>query len=86
MRYIDRSECKNIRERGKDANITEIGALTREAARIAEQNGLGVLKARANAFRIIKASGLGAYEDILHSLEEVDGFLKDLDAHRATKY
>ena len=86
MRYIDRSECKSIRERGKDANITEIGALTREATRIAERNGLGVLKTRANVFRIIKASGLGAYEDILHSLEEVDGFLKHLEAHRATKY
>lgn len=86
MRYIDRSECKSIRERGKDANITEIGALTREAARIAEKNGLGVLKTRTNAFRIIKASGLGAYEDILANLEEVDRFLKHLEAHSATKY
>ena len=56
------------------------------AARIAEANGLGVLRNRQGAYRIIKASGLGAYEDFLTSLAEVDSFFKNLDAHKSTKY
>ena len=42
----------------------------------------GIIKAT----RIIKKSGLGAYADTLSSLGEVDAFLKNLDAHKNTKY
>ena len=38
------------------------------------------------ALQIVKASGLGAYEDFLTSLAEVDSFFKNLDAHKSTKY
>lgn len=86
MRYIDHTGTKSAKEAGKNSNIETLGALTREATRNAERNGLGVLKTRWGAYRIIKASGLGAYEDILSDLAEVDGFLKNLDAHKATKY
>lgn len=86
MRYIDRTGCSSHREKGKDQNIETLGALTRTATRIAEENGLGVLRTHWGAYRIIKKSGLGAYEDVLNSLQEADAFLKDLDAHAATRY
>ena len=69
--------------KGDGSGITEALALTEK---IAEENGLGVLKNRQGAYRIIKASGLGAYEDFLGSLAEVDDFFKNLDAHKATRY
>lgn len=53
---------------------------------IAKENGLGLLKTRQGSFRIIKESGLGAYEDFFANLAEVDDFLKHLDAHKSTKY
>lgn len=31
-------------------------------------------------------SGLGAYEDFLTDLAEMDDFLKHLDEHKSTKY
>lgn len=86
MRYIDHSECTSAFQKGKDSKIQSLGALTREATRIAEANGLGVLKIRTNRYRIIKKSGLGAYADIFWSLAEVDDFLKHLDDHNATRY
>lgn len=86
MRYIDHSECTSAFQKGKDSEIQSLGALTRTATRIAEANGLGVLKTRMHNFRIIKKSGLGAYADILQNLAEVDAFLKNLDKHESTKY
>lgn len=38
------------------------------------------------ATKIAEANGLGAYEDILSTLAEVDAFFKNLDSHKATKY
>lgn len=85
MRFIDKTGCKSGFEKGKDSEIRNLGKLTRTAARIAEENGLGVLKNRQGAYRIIKKSGLGAYEDFLMSLAEVDAFFKNLDEHENTK-
>ena len=86
MRYIDHTNCKSAFERGESREIQSLGKLTRTATKIAEANGLGVLKNRQGAYSIIKASGLGAYEDFMMSLAEVDDFLKHLDAHKSTKY
>jgi len=86
MRYIDMTNTKSAFERGESHDIKTLGSLTRKATRIAESNGLGLLKTRQGAYRIIKASGLGAYEDFLFSLKEVDGFFKNLSAHEGTKY
>lgn len=86
MRYIDHTGCKSAFEAGKSSDIKSMGKLTRTATKIAEANGLGVLKNRQGAYRIIKASGLGAYEDFLFSLAEVDDFLKHLNVHKSTKY
>lgn len=85
MRYIDHTGCKAL-ERGESKKIQSMGSLSRTATKIAEKNGLGVLKTRMGAYRIIKACGLGAYEDVLGSLAEVDTFLKNLDKHAATRY
>ncbi|MBQ6457029.1 MAG: hypothetical protein IJJ31_08000 [Mogibacterium sp.] len=78
MRFIDKTGCKSAFEKGTDKNIRSLGELTKEATRIAEENGLGVLKNRQGAYRIIKKSGLGAYEDFFASLTEVDAFFKSL--------
>lgn len=86
MRYIDHTNCKRALEKGESSEIKTLGKLTRTATKIAEANGLGVLKNRQGAYRIIKASGLGAYEDFLSDLSEVDAFFKNLDKHSATKY
>ncbi len=86
MRYIDKTNCKSAFERGNSQEIQSLGKLTRKATKIAEANGLGVLKNRQGAYRIIKQSGLGAYEDFLFSLKEVDDFFKNLSAHEGTKY
>lgn len=86
MRYIDKTGCRSHKDRGDSKEIKSLGDLTREATRIAEENGLGILKTRWGAYRIIKECGLGAYEDTLSSLKEADAFLKDLKAHESTKY
>ena len=85
MRFIDHKNCKSAFERGESHEIQQVGALTREATRIAELNGLGILRTREGAFRVIRACGLGAYEDFLSSLADVDDFLKNLEAHKSTK-
>lgn len=85
MRYIDCTN-KKATERGNDKEISSLGALSEKATKIAESNRLGVLKTSWGPYRIIKASGLGAYEDILGSLEEVNAFLLNLKAHENTKY
>jgi len=86
MRFIDKTGCKGAFEKGTDKDIKSLGKLTRTATKIAEENGLGVLKNRQGAYRIIKKSGLGAYEDFLMSLAEVDSFFKNLSAHEDTRY
>ena len=86
MRYIDRTNCKTAFEKGNDSNITRMGKLTRAATKAAEANGLGLMKTRQGAYRIIKESGLGAYSDVLSDLAEVDTFFKNLNAHCSTKY
>ncbi len=85
MRYIDHTGKKPL-EKGESSEIKSLGALTTKATKIAEANGLGLLKNRQGAYRIIKASGLGAYEDTLDSLAEVDSFFKNLAKHESTKY
>lgn len=86
MRYIDRTGCKKISDRGQDMEIKSLGALSRTATKIAEGNRLAVLKTSHGPFRIIKDSGLGAYGVFLYSLAEVDDFLKHLDEHEAERY
>lgn len=53
MRYIDHTGCKSAFERGESREIQSMGKLTRAATRIAEANGLGVLRNRQGAYRII---------------------------------
>ena len=81
MRYIDHTGKKAL-ERGETREIK----LSRTATKIAEENGLGVLKTRQGAYRIIKDCGLGAYSDAFGTLAEVDRFFKTLDKHSATRY
>ena len=86
MRYIDNTGCKSAFEKGNDSNIQSMGKLTKTATRIAENNKLGLMKTRQGFYRIIKESGLGAYEDVFSTLTEVDDFLKHLDQHEDTRY
>ena len=86
MRYIDRSNCKIPKDKSEYSEITRLGKLTRTATRIAEENGLGLLKTRQGYYRIIKACGLGAYEDFFSDLAEVDKFFKNLKSQAETKH
>lgn len=86
MRFIDKTGCRSPFEKGTDKEVKTLGKLTRAATKIAEENKLGVLKTRFGQYRIIRECGLGAYEDVLDDLAEVDAFLKNLDSHRSTKY
>lgn len=86
MRFIDKTGCRNAFEKGNSKEVTSLGKLTKKACKIAEEHKLGVLKTRKGAYRVIKESGLGAYEDFLTDLAEVDAFFKNLDAHVKTKY
>ena len=85
MRFINKTNCRPL-EKGKEKQIKKMGALTAEATKIAEANRLGLLKNSQGAYRIIKECGLGAYEDFLMSLEEVDDFFKNLNKHEDTRY
>ena len=85
MRYIDHTGKKAL-ERGESREIKSLGSLSRTATKIAEEKGLGVLKTRLGAYRIIKDCGLGAYSDAFGTLAEVDRFFKTLDKHSATRY
>ena len=78
MRYIDRSNCTSISQKGKDNNVARMGELTREATKKAERLGLGLLKNRQGTYRVIRECGLGAYEEFFTSLAEVDKFLKKI--------
>ena len=86
MRYIDKTGCKSAVEKGNSKEVTSLGKLTKEACKIAKANGLGLLKTRQGAYRVIKESGLGAYENFFTDLAEVDEFLKNLEAHKGTRY
>lgn len=86
MRYIDRTNCRTAFERGETREVISLGPLSAVAAGIAKADGLGVMKTRQGAYRIVTESGLGAYSDFFSSLAEVDAFLRDLDAHKSTKY
>jgi len=85
MRYIDRTGCKGAFEKGKDTEITKMDKLTRTATKIAEKEGLGLLKTRWGIYRVIRACGLGAYNEDLKDLAEVDDFLKHLEAHEDSR-
>lgn len=78
MRYIDKTGCKSAFEKGNSTEVASLGKLTKAACTIAKKNGLGLLKTRQGYFRVIKESGLGAYENFFSSLAEVDRFLKNL--------
>ena len=82
MRYIDRTGCKSISDKGEDREIQKLGKLTRTATKIAEKNRLGVLKNSRGYYLVIRECGLGAYRDMLKDLGEVDDFLKHLDEHK----
>ena len=86
MRFIDKTGCKSAFEKGNSKEVTSLGKLTKEACKIAKANGLGLLKTRQGAYRVIKESGLGAYENFFTDLAEVDEFLKNLEAHKGTRY
>lgn len=58
MRFIDRRNCKSAFEKGESREIKSMGALTQEAVKIAEQNGLGVMQNRSGAFRVIAPAAL----------------------------
>lgn len=85
MRYIDRTRCKSMSDKGADHEIKTMGKLSRTATKIAEQNGLGLLKTHFGIYRVISESGLGAYRSDLKDLAEVDAFLKNLAAHKADR-
>lgn len=80
MRYIDRTGKKR-NEKGANYEIKAMGALTREATKKAEANGLAVMKTSWGPYRVIRKSGLGSveYPQALGTLEEVDQLLKSLD-------
>ena len=86
MRYIDRSNCKTTKDKSEYSEITRLGKLTRTATKIAEENGLGLLKTRQGFYRIIKACGFGAYEDFFSDLAEVDKFFKNLKSQAEAKH
>ena len=86
MRFIDHINCKGAFERGETHEVLRMGGLTRAATKIAEANGLGLMRTRQGVYRIIKTSGFGVCKDFFVSLTEVDEFFKHLDAHESAKY
>lgn len=78
MRFIDKTGCKSAFEKGNSQEIRTLGKLTRKATLNAENKGLGVMKTRWGAYKVIRACGLGAYEDAFNTLEEVNDFLINL--------
>ena len=79
MRFIDRTGCKRIADKGADKNIERMGELTRMATRIAEEKKLGLLKTHFGVYRIIKECGLGgACDQDFKTLAEVDAYLRSL--------
>ena len=55
MRYIDRTDCRSMHDKGRDSEITKMGKLTRTATRIAENEGLGLLKTHWGVYRVIRS-------------------------------
>ena len=82
MRFIDHINCKGAFERGETHEVFRMGELTRAASKIAEANGLGVMRTSQGVYRIIKTCGFGVYEDSFASLTEVDNFFKCIDSQR----
>lgn len=78
MRYIDKTGCKSAFEKGNSQEIKTLGNLTRKATQIAEKRGLGVMKTRWGAYKVIRECGLGAYSDAFATLEDVNEFLINL--------
>lgn len=78
MRFIDRTNCKGIHEKGIDSDIKSLGKLTKTAVKIAESKRLGLLKTHYGTYKVIRESGLGAYNQDFESLQEVNAFLKNL--------
>lgn len=78
MRYIDRTNCTTAFEPGNSTEIQTLGALTREATKIAESKRLAVLKTRWGAYKIIRACGLGYIMECFATLADVDKALKSL--------
>lgn len=74
-----------MKEKGKDSEIRSMGKLSRTAVKIAEANGLGLLKTSWGAYKIIRTCGLGAYTDSLEDLASVDEYLKNLEKHKASR-
>ena len=86
MRYIDRTGCQDLHEKAKtDKNIKSMGALTRKATAIAEQEGLGLLRLHWGEYKVIKECGLGAFSKVFDTLEEVNEFLLGLPERDYTR-
>jgi hypothetical protein len=85
MRYIDRTNCKSMSDKGADSEIIKMGKLSRTATKIAEEAGLGLLKTHFGTYRVIRECGLVAYRTDLSDLAAVDDFLKNLEAHKADR-
>lgn len=58
MRFIDRRNCKSAFEKGESREIKSMGALTQEAVKIAEQNGLGVMQTEVVLFALFAPAAL----------------------------
>lgn len=79
MRYLDRTNCKKITERGVDKKVNSLPGLTREAAEIMESKRRAILKTSWGVYRIIKESGLGCPEENhpdFVRLSDADAYIK----------
>lgn len=79
MRYLDRTGCGAFGKAKIDKDIKSKGSLTRTATKKAELNGLALLKTSWGKYKIIRACGLGAYQDEFETLEQVNAFLLNID-------
>lgn len=81
MRYLDRTNCKKISDRGVDKNIKSLPGLTMEAAEILERKNRAILKTSWGVYRIIKESGLGCPEENhpdFRTLKAADAYIKTM--------
>lgn len=78
MRYIDHTNCKTAFERGTSKEVKKLGDFTKEAALKAETLGLGLLKTRFGAYKVIKKSGLGFHDEPFSNLKEANDFVLGL--------
>lgn len=82
MMYLDRTNCKSMKDKGVWSEVQKVGALSRKATKIAEQNGLAVLASSHGDFRIIFSCGFGAYRCFFKTLAEVNEFFLNLDSYK----